>query len=108
MRFLRGLPYDKHYLPDFALSEQPRWVVKNGTATLAGSSTAAKTLVFLDPTRTKGAIRHMDKDRYRAIRHREARLLHEYDGKRESVRREYHDAKGWLTSMEFWKRYLGM
>ena len=50
----------------------------------------------------------MDKDRFRAIRHREARLFHEYDAKRESIRREYHDAKGWLTSMGFWKQYLGM
>lgn len=108
MRFWRGAPYDKHYLPSFALSNRPRWVVKNGTATLAGSSMATKTIVFLDPTRTKGAIRHMDKDRFRAIRHREARLFHEYDTKRESVRKEYHDVKGWLTSMEFWKQYLGM
>ena len=38
MRLWRGVPYDKHYLPDFALSSRPRWVVKNGTATLAGSS----------------------------------------------------------------------
>lgn len=108
MRLWRGAPYDKHYLPDFALSTRPRWVVKNGTATLAGSSMAAKTIVFLDPTRTKGAIRHMDRDRFRAIRHREARLFHEYDIKRESIRREYHDAKGWLTSMGFWKQYLGI
>ena len=108
MRFWRGAPYDKHYLPDFFLSDRPRWVVKNGTATLAGGSMAAKTIVFLDPTRTKGAIRHMDKDRFRAIRHREARLLHEYDAKRVSIRTEYHDVKGWMTSMEFWKQYLGI
>ena len=108
MRLWRGAPYDKHYLPGFALSDRPRWVVKNGTATLAGSSMAARTIVFLDPTRTKGAIRHMDRDRFRAIRHREARLFHEYDAKRESVRKEYHDAKGWLTSMGFWKQYLGI
>ena len=59
MRLWRGVPYDKHYLPDFALSSRPRWVVKNGTATLAGGSLATRTIVFLDPTRTKGAIRHM-------------------------------------------------
>lgn len=108
MKVLRSLPYDKHYLPKPMLGTRPGYVVKNGAAMIEGQSMACETLVFLDPTRTKGAIRHMDRQRFRAIRMREHELIkrHRIEGKR--VRQAWRDAFPYLTSRAFWTSYLGL
>ena len=108
MKVLRSLPYDKHYLPKPMLGTRPGYVVKNGAAMIEGQSMACETLVFLDPTRTKGAIRHMDRQRFRAIRMREHELIkrHRMEGKR--VRQAWKDAFPYLTSRAFWTSYLGL
>lgn len=108
MKVLRSLPYDKHYLPKPMLGTRPGYVVKNGAAMIEGQSMACETLVFLDPTRTKGAIRHMDRQRFRAIRMREHELIkrHRIEGKR--VRQAWKDAFPYLTSRAFWTSYLGL
>lgn len=106
-RALKALPYDKHYLPRFALNDKPAYVVKDGATTLEGSSFCRSTLVCLDPTRTQASVRRMDKERFKVIRRRTARLRKRYreDGGR--VRAAYKEAFPYLTSREFWEEYLG-
>lgn len=108
MKLWRSLPYDKHYLPRPLLGSRPGYVVKNGAATLEGSSTGRRTIVFLDPTRTKGAIRHMDRARFRAIRQREHELMRRYRAEGKRVRRAWKDAFPYMTSRAFWESYLGL
>ena len=102
------LPYDKHYLPDGLLKKRPGYAVMNGLCTLAGTKTAARTLVVLDPTRKMGAIRTMDRARFRAIRAREKELLQRYRAQGAEVRRAWKAAKAHLSSRAFWTRYLGL
>lgn len=108
MRLWRTVPYDKHYLPLSLLKKKPGYVVKHGHTVLEGDSTRCATLVVLDPTRTRGVIRHMDRARFRAIRKRERLLLRRYRVERERVRRAWKKARPYLTSREFWIRYLGL
>lgn len=108
MRLWRTVPYDKHYLPTALLKKKPGYVVKHGHTVLEGDSTGCATLVVLDPTRTRGVIRRMDRARFRFIRKRERVLLRRYCVERERVRRAWKDARPYLTSREFWIRYLGI
>ena len=108
MKYWRFIPYDKHYLPDVLLRGKPGYVVKNGGCTLEGSSTRCKTLVFLDPTREKGAVRTMDRARFKTIRRREHELMARYRKEGKSVRVAWKDAMPYMTSQEFWEQYLGL
>lgn len=108
MKYWRFIPYDKHYLPDVLLRGKPGYVVKNGGCTLEGGSTRCKTLVFLDPTREKGAVRTMDRARFKTIRRREHELMARYRKDGKSVRVAWKDAMPYMTSRDFWKQYLGL
>lgn len=108
MKYWRFIPYDKHYLPDALLRGKPGYVVKNGGCTLEGGSTRCKTLVFLDPTREKGAVRTMDRARFKSIRRREHELMGRYRKEGKSVRGAWKDAMSYMTSREFWEEYLGL
>ena len=104
----RRIPYDKNYLPAFMLDHRPSHIVKQGSETIAGRSFRRDTLVFLDPTRTMGCIRHVDRVRFRAIRRRERQLVHKWRLEGADVRRAWKKALPRLTSRAFWEEYLGM
>lgn len=108
MKYVRQIPYDKHYLPQVLLRKKPGYAVINNTALLNGSATGVKTLVVLDPMRENGVVRHLDKERFRAIRAREHELLSRYRKEGPNVRRAWKEAKPYLTSREFWNHYLGL
>lgn len=108
MKYMRQIPYDKHYLPQVLLRKRPGYAVINNTALLNGSATGVKTLVVLDPMRENGIVRHLDKERFRAIRAREHELLSRYRKEGSNVRRAWKEAKPYLTSRGFWNHYLGL
>lgn len=108
MKYWRSVPYDKHYMPKPFLGHRAGYVVKNGTCSLEGNTTGCETVVYLDPTRKKGAIRHMDRARFRAIRIREHELMRRYRSEGKRVRQAWKDALTRLTSREFWTEYLGL
>ena len=68
----------------------------------------SRVLVYLDPTREKGIVRQMDRERFRAIRKREAELMKRYRREGTNVRAAYKSALPYLTSREFWASYLGL
>ena len=106
VKLWRTLPYDKHYLPDFITRRRIGFVAKNGSSTMLSNSYGCGTLVFLNPTREFGAVRHMDRKRFRAILDRERALMRRYRAERESVRASWKSALPRLTSREFWLEYL--
>ena len=108
MKCWRSVPYDKHYMPKPFLGHRAGYVVKNGTCSLEGNTTGCETVVYLDPTRKKGAIRHMDRARFRAIRIREHELMRRYRSEGKRIRQAWKDALPRLTSREFWTEYLGL
>lgn len=106
LRLLRSLPYDKHYLPDFALRRRAGYVVKNVSMQLEGNSMRCKTIICLDATREHAVIRHMDRKRFKEIHQRERALMSRYRKSRKTVRKAWRDARPHLTSSEFWINYL--
>ena len=107
LRYTRTLPYDKHYV-SVLLSDKPGYIVKHGSARIEGSSIGHKTVVFLDPTRSKGAIRSLDMNRFKAIRKRERQLMARYRKEGKAVRKAWKEAQPYMTSREFWSQYLGL
>ena len=107
-QYVRTLPYDKNYLPQALLNKKPGYVVKNGPVTLENAAIGCETIVYIDPTRTQGAIRHIDQDRFHAIRKREIQLLARWNREHESIAAAWRAAFPTLTSREFWTWYLGL
>ena len=62
-------------------------------------------LVHLDGE--NAAVRHMDRERYKELMDRFARLRKEHAERGAEVRAAYKAAKPWLTSWDFWNEYLG-
>ncbi len=54
------------------------------------------------------AIRKMDVQRYRSIKKRYKQLEKEYEKNLPRLTKEYHEAKAYLTSEAFWRKYLGL
>ena len=107
IKLWRTLPYDRHMLPDALLKDSPKPVFYSNLNGLAGYSMGTKTLVALDAKGENGAVRHMDKERWKAIRNRFAKLKKQYKEHGEEIRKSYQKAMPQLTSWEFWNEYLG-
>ncbi len=107
IKLWRTLPYDRHMLPDALLKDDPKPVFYSNVNGWAGYSIGAKTLIALDGKGEHGAIRHMDKARWKAIRNRFLRLKKQYQEQGNEIRKSYQKAMPKLTSWEFWNEYLG-
>ena len=105
---IRSIPYDKHYLPSCLLSKKPRYIVKYGTMTLEGSSALCTNVVVLNATRDVASLRRIDRSRFRLIREREKRLFARFNREYRVVEKAWKDAFPYMTSTEFWERYLNM
>lgn len=70
----------------------------------AGVSQYAAVNPFLETV----AIRRMDVERYRSLKKRFKKLEKEYQKNKAKLEAEYHKAKPYLTSEEFWRKYLGL
>lgn len=106
LRFWRTLPYDRHLLPDALLRDKPEAVFYSGLSVLSPRSMATKTLVAFDLGGKNAAVRHMDRERYRELMDRFERLKKEHKARGAEVRAAYKAAKPWLTSWDFWNKYL--
>lgn len=62
----------------------------------------------LNPFDETVAIRKKDKKTYRQLMARYKNVVKEYEKKHKSVEKQYRDAYSYLTSEEFWKKYLGI
>lgn len=107
LRVWRTLPYDRHLLPDALLRDKPEAVFYSGLSVLSPRTMATKTLVAFDLDGKNAAVRHMDRDRYKELMGRFARLKKEHAEHGAEVRAAYKAAKPWLTSWDFWNSYLG-
>ena len=107
LRLWRTLPYDRHLLPDALLRDKPEAVFYSGLSVLSPRTVGTKTLVAFDLDGENAAVRHMDRERYKELMDRFARLRKEHAERGAEVRAAYKAAKPWLTSWDFWNEYLG-
>lgn len=108
LKLMRTLPYDRHLLPDALLRDTPEAVFYSGLSILSPRTIGTKTLVAIDLEGNQGAVRHMDRGRYRQIMDRWKALKNELKERGDEVRRAYKEALPYLTSTEFWEKYLGL
>lgn len=79
-----------------------------GWAYPAGIIRGKNKLIVIDWYNSKGAIRTKDVKRYERIIARYKKDLRYYKNHIERLRKEYAAARSTLTSVEYWKNYLGM
>lgn len=79
-----------------------------GWAYPAGVIRGKNKLIVIDWYNSKGAIRTKDVKRYERIIARYKKDLRYYKNHIERLRKEYAAARATLTSVEYWKNYLGM
>lgn len=79
-----------------------------GWAYPAGAIRGKNKLIVIDWYNSKGAIRTKDVKRYERIIARYKKDLRYYKNHIERLRKEYAAARATLTSVEYWKNYLGM
>lgn len=108
LKLMRTLPYDRHLLPDVLLREMPEAVFYSGLSILSPRTIGTKTLVAIDLEGNQGAVRHMDRERYQQIMDRWKALKSELKERGDEVRAAYKEAQPYLTSTEFWEKYLGL
>lgn len=108
LKLMRTLPYDRHLLPDVLLRETPEAVFYSGLSILSPRTIGTKTLVAIDLEGNQGAVRHMDRERYQQIMERWKALKNELKERGDEVRAAYKEALPYLTSTEFWEKYLGL
>ena len=63
-------------------------------------------MIAVNPDLKVGALREYDKAQYKEIKKQWNRAVRQYKKENGRIRREYLDKKTYLTSMEFWKKYL--
>lgn len=108
LKLMRTLPYGRHLLPDVLLRDTPEAVFYSGLSILSPRTIGTKTLVAIDLEGNQGAVRHMDRERYQQIMDRWKALKSELKERGDEVRAAYKEALPYLTSTEFWEKYLGL
>lgn len=67
-----------------------------------------KKLIAFNPITCEGYLLEVDRTQYKKVKARFNRALRSYRKNNERIMKEYADAREQLTSMAFWKEYLGI
>ena len=109
-KLLVAIPHDRHWFPDFLLSDKPGMISPSVSENFVPwyKTAMRKTLVALTPDGKRGAIRTIDRNHRRALLARYRDLMASYRDMSEAVAEGYRARMREMTSAPFWKRYLGL
>lgn len=107
-KVLESIPHDRHWFPDLLLRDKPATIDYSGNLGPWQEVAMRKTLVALDATAEKGHIRTLDRQRYRELVQRYRTLRSVLRTRGQDISQEWKDAFPYLTSVEYWKAYLGL
>lgn len=100
------ITYNGHRLwPEKWLKKEPGYVMFDYTYTPQKYVRRA-TLYAVNPALKVAAVRHHDNARYKRLKKEWNQAVKKYKKENNSIRRLYLEKKGYLTSLEFWKKYL--
>lgn len=105
---IEALPYSRHLLPRFLLKNIPAAVDYGSVLSPPAFTARRHTLVALDTAGEKGHIRTLDKARYKQLMRRYKALRRSYVECADEIAARYCAARPYLTSVGFWKEYLGL
>ena len=74
----------------------------------AGKFQHAEYIISMDLPNHRGIIRHIDRERFRQVKDRLRKALREYEARKEELALCYSAARAEMTSVPFWKQYLGI
>lgn len=103
-----ALPYSRHLLPKLLLKNTPAMVDYSGSLSPWYATARRRILVALDATGKNGHVRTLDRARYKQLRKRYKNLRVRYAREKRDVAQAYRSAMPYLTSVDFWKEYLGI
>ncbi len=109
-KLLVAIPHDRHWFPDFMLSNKPGAISPSVSENFVPwyKTAMRKQLVALSPDGKCGAVRTMDRARWRALNERYRELIARYRNTKIAVGERYRAKEREMTSVAFWKRYLGI
>lgn len=100
------ITYNGHrFWPEKWLKEDQTFIMFDYTYT-PQKYVRKKTLYAVNPALKVAATRHHDNKRYKEIKKQWNAAVREYKKRNKEVRKAYLEKKPYLTSMEFWKKYL--
>lgn len=79
-----------------------------GWAYPAGKFQHCEYIISMDLPNHQGIIRHIDRERFRQVKDRLRKAMREYMDRKEELAQAYAAARAEMTSVPFWKKYLGI
>lgn len=79
-----------------------------GWAYPAGKLHGAEHIIAIDMVGNRGIVRTVDRKRFHELWDRYRRDMHEYESRKDELRRAYRQARASMTTVAFWKSYLGI
>ena len=109
-KLLVAIPHDRHWFPDFMLSDKPGMLSPSVSENFTPwyKTAMRKQLVAMSPDGRRGAVRTIDRERWHALNARYRELMTRYRNTHEAVEERYRFKMREMTSAAFWKRYLGL
>ena len=95
------------FIPSFFLKKDIGVIPQDWCVTPA-KNYMHKQLLAVNPNAKAGILRNMDKKAYKQLIKRYKKLMKQYDKNFDKVTAEYQSKQKYLTSIEFWNKYLGI
>jgi hypothetical protein len=93
--------------PETLLKKEPAIIPFDHCITTQ-KQTLRHTVIAVNPYLKTGAIRMMDKKKFRKLYKRYNKLLKYYNANHLRIEKEYKDKASYLTSEKFWRKYLSI
>lgn len=98
--------YNGHrFWPQSWLRKDPAYIMFDFTYT-PQKYVKRSTMYAINPDLKVAAVRHIDKKRYKELKKQWDKAVRQYKKNNATIKKHYLEKKEYLTSMEFWKKYL--
>ena len=106
---LVNLTFNGQRFPDSYVEKDKVAVIDNvGWAYPVGKFQHAEYIISIDLQNQRGIIRHIDRERFRQVKDHFRQVMRDYNDRKDELEQAYSDAREEMTSVSFWKKYLGI
>lgn len=105
-RRLYDLTLNGHYLPSFMRNKEP--IVIHCTGEQGPRCYMRETVIAINPLSEEGVVRKFDREQGQKLINTFKKVYSKYSRKKDSLLKEYAEIHKYITSIEFYKDYLGI
>ena len=106
---LVNLTFNGQRFPDSYVEKDKVVVIDNvGWAYPVGKFQHAEYIISIDLQNQRGIIRHIDRERFRQVKDHFRQVMRDYNDRKDELEQDYSAAREEMTSVSFWKKYLGI